>query len=72
MSRHRSLLTFCLLSLLATGCARVKPWQRGTLADPLMNRGRDPMGLAYSEHMYFSREGTHGGAGVGGGGCGCN
>jgi len=30
------------------------------------------MGLAYSEHMYFSREGTHGGAGVGGGGCGCN
>ena len=72
MPRPRPLLLLGLLCLMATGCARVKPWQRGTLADPLMNRGRDPMGLAYSEHMFFSREGTHGGAGVGGGGCGCN
>ncbi|HAB18327.1 MAG TPA: DUF4266 domain-containing protein [Verrucomicrobiota bacterium] len=58
--------------LLLAGCTAVKPWERGTLADPLMNRGRDPLGLALTEHMYFSREATSGGEGVGGGGCGCN
>ncbi|MBN9689499.1 MAG: DUF4266 domain-containing protein [Verrucomicrobia bacterium] len=56
----------------ASGCSSVKPWERGTLADPLMNRDRDPLGLALAEHMYFSREATSGGQGVGGGGCGCN
>jgi hypothetical protein len=56
----------------ASGCSSVKPWERGVLADPLMNRDRDPLGLALAEHMYFSREATSGGAGVGGGGCGCN
>jgi hypothetical protein len=56
----------------ASGCSSVKPWERGVLADPLMNRDRDPLGLALAEHMYFSREATSGGQGVGGGGCGCN
>lgn len=56
----------------ASGCSSVKPWERGALASPLMDRDRDPLGLAMTEHMYFSREATSGGAGVGGGGCGCN
>ena len=56
----------------ASGCSSVKPWERGALANPLMNRDRDPLGLALAEHMYFSREATTGGQGVGGGGCGCN
>ncbi len=56
----------------ASGCSSVKPWERGDLASPLMNRDRDPLGLALAEHMYFSREATSGGQGVGGGGCGCN
>lgn len=55
-----------------TGCAQVKPWQRGALADVTMRPDRDPVGLALSEHMYFSREAASGGRGVGGGGCGCN
>ena len=55
-----------------TGCRSVKPWERGTLADPVMQADRDPLGVALSEHVYFSREEASGGRGVGGGGCGCN
>ncbi len=63
-----------LLSAIAAGvgCANVKPWQRGTLADPVMRADRDPVGSAFDEHIYFSREAATGGRGVGGGGCGCN
>lgn len=55
-----------------TGCQHVKPWQRGTLADPIMRADRDPLGTAQNEHINFSREAASGGRGVGGGGCGCN
>jgi hypothetical protein len=55
-----------------TGCQHVRPWQRGTLADPIMRADRDPLGTGESEHVYFSREDASGGRGVGGGGCGCN
>ena len=61
-----------LLLLGATGCTTVKPWERGTLADRTMRPDRDPLALASDEHIYFSREATMGGRGVGGGGCGCN
>lgn len=60
------------LLLLVNGCANVKPWQRGTLADYTMRPDRDPLGLAFFEHTWFSREAAAGGRGVGGGGCGCN
>ncbi len=55
-----------------SGCANVKPWQRGTLSDLTMRADRDPVGDAFAEHIYFSREAASGGRGVGGGGCGCN
>ena len=55
-----------------SGCANVKPWQRGTLADYTMRPDRDPLGLGFLEHTWFSREAATGGRGVGGGGCGCN
>ena len=58
--------------LLNTGCANVKPWQRGTLSDYTMRADRDPLGVAQAEHVWFSREAANGGRGVGGGGCGCN
>jgi Domain of unknown function (DUF4266) len=71
--RHRlALLAIAALSLLSTGCQTVKPWQRGSLSDPIMRPDRDPIGLALSEHVWFSREAAAGGRGVGGGGCGCN
>jgi hypothetical protein len=56
----------------AAGCANVKPWQRSTLSERIMQPDRDPVGIALSEHVYFSREAASGGRGVGGGGCGCN
>jgi hypothetical protein len=68
-------IRFLLLLALAgaaTGCANVKPWQRGTLADVTMRPDRDPIGVAMGEHVLFSREAASGGRGVGGGGCGCN
>jgi hypothetical protein len=64
--------TVALLAALAAGCAAVKPWQRGTLADPIMQAGRDPLGQAMIDHVWFSREAATGGQSVGGGGCGCN
>jgi len=66
------LLSLLALGLLTSGCQTVKPWQRGALADPIMRSDRDPLGLALSEHVWFSREAVSGGRGVGGGGCGCN
>ena len=67
-----TLFALVALCLLSTGCQTVKPWQRGTLSDPIMRPDRDPIGLAMSEHVWFSREAAMGGRGVGGGGCGCN
>ena len=70
-----------LLGLVAvslfSGCAsaslvRVKPWERATLTGYAMRPDRDPLYMAMAEHIYFSRETSTGGRGVGGSGCGCN
>jgi hypothetical protein len=61
-----------LIVCAGNGCANVQPWQRGALADPIMQTDRDAVGLSMAEHMWFSREAAEGGRGVGGGGCGCN
>jgi hypothetical protein len=55
-----------------TNAVRVKPWERGLLADPTMDPNRDPLATEMIEHVYFSREAAAGGRGVGGAGCGCN
>jgi hypothetical protein len=55
-----------------TGCTTVKPWQRGYLADPIMQPDRYPITAEQIDHVYFSREAASGGRTVGGGGCGCN
>jgi hypothetical protein len=66
-----------VLCALAGGCTsaqltRVQPWERAELASYPMRPDRDPLASAMSEHIYFSREATSGGRGVGGAGCGCN
>ena len=76
----RRLALFAFLGLSAAllcGCAtmqpvRVRPWERGALADETMNADRDPLGASMIEHVHFSREAASGGRGVGGSGCGCN
>lgn len=69
------LLVVMLLSLLFTGCAaleRVHPWEREVLADPIMQLEPDPQEAALDEHIFSTREGSAGGSGAAGGGCGCN
>jgi len=64
-------LAFIVLSLSACTTS-VKPWERGTLAKPEMQWVSDPADFALGNHIYFSKEGSTGGALVVGGGCGCN
>ena len=50
----------------------VQPWEKGMLAKPEMIFDEDALDAAFVEHTYSSKEAAFGGAGVGGGGCGCN
>lgn len=71
--RHFFLLS--LSPLLFVGCSfkDVKPWEKETLAKPIMQFGGIHGAVSkYESHVYFSKEAARGGAGVGGGGCGCN
>ena len=63
-----------LLFTLLTGCAvEVQPWQKEALAsDAMREDDGNRLQRAFKEHIYFSKEGSRGGQGVGGGGCGCN
>ncbi len=53
-------------------CSSVNPWERGFLAKPEMAWTPDSLRWQLQEHIYFSKEGSSGGYGAGGGGCGCN
>lgn len=58
----------------AAGCEtfQVRPWDRDLLARPEMQLDPNPILRGIDDHIYFSKEGSTGGADVGGGGCGCN
>ena len=73
-SKITLILTLAGLAGLFSGCTttHVKPWERSTLADYTMRPDRDPLHNMMFEHIYFSREASSGGRGVGGSGCGCN
>lgn len=58
--------------LASAGCVTVKPQQRSVLADPIMQFEGDPQASAQLRHAIDNREGSYGGSGVSGGGCGCN
>jgi hypothetical protein len=60
-----------VLAALAS-CVTVKPQQRAVLADPIMRFDGDPQAAAQLRHAIDNREGSYGGSGVSGGGCGCN
>ena len=61
--------------LLLSGCSvkDVQPWEKETLAKQTMttNAGNTLI-TKFENHIYFSKEGSKGGGGVAGGGCGCN
>jgi hypothetical protein len=71
MTRLTTLLTLAALAAL-TGCAAVKPWEREVLARPDMQPDSNALDASLDDHIHFSKEGTSGGRGFGGGGCGCN
>lgn len=68
----KSLLIILLLPLAGCSLETVKPWDRDLLAEDKMLPTPDPVESALDEHIYYSKEGSFGGQGVGGGGCGCN
>jgi hypothetical protein len=76
MKRRRILLASgtCLIFVLC-GCANVhppQPWEKAELARNVMKLDTDPLETGFFSHVYFSKEDSKGGDGVGGGGCGCN
>jgi Domain of unknown function (DUF4266) len=74
MSAHLRGLLAALACLAFAGCANlgVKPWEREVLARDDMQPDANQIDNAFDDHIYFSKEGTSGGRGFGGGGCGCN
>lgn len=60
------------IALCASGCATVKPYERETLAREDMQFEGNADATAGEEHATAYREGSAGGFGQGGGGCGCN
>jgi len=72
--RNRQLLILVTLLCVAplASCVTVKPQQRAVLADPIMQFDGDPQSAAQLRHAIDNREGSYGGGGVSGGGCGCN
>lgn len=61
-----------LAGLVGCSVPKVQAWDKQDLAKPEMALDPDRLEGRYSDHIYFSREGTGGGWSIGGGGCGCN
>jgi hypothetical protein len=66
------LLAFFFLGVVMAGCVTVRPEQRSVLADPTMRFEGDELAQGQKKHALDNREGSTGGGGVSGGGCGCN
>ncbi|MDH4227893.1 MAG: DUF4266 domain-containing protein [Deltaproteobacteria bacterium] len=66
------ILALFAVAATAAGCASVKPWEKERLADPIMQFDYNKEEKAVRDHFLGTREGSAGGFGVSGGGCGCN
>ena len=60
------------LSIAASACAHVSPWEREDLARIESDNARHAAARDYEAHFWNVREGMVGGTGAPGGGCGCN
>ena len=74
MAWRSSSSVFLVLALLAAGCGRnaVRASEKEFLADQVMVFDDDGQEAAADEHVLTNREGSAGGRGSKGGGCGCN
>jgi Domain of unknown function (DUF4266) len=71
--KSRWLVALSVLSALCSGCAsNVQAWQKGEFAKESMSLKANALEQRFASHSYDSREASHGGGAVGGGGCGCN
>ncbi len=70
--RRAGLWLLLLVGVMAVGCARVQPYERGRLAQPDMQIVDEGDLDGGPEHALDYREGSAGGVGGNGGGCGCN
>jgi uncharacterized protein (TIGR03382 family) len=72
VARRRKGLAALIALATAAGCVHVRPRQRETLARKNMKFAPDPTEDELDLHMQEAREGSSGGYGSSGGGCGCN
>ena len=69
----RALGFLAVASFLATtACSGAQPYERAKLAKSKMQLVLDPDAALLEQHVYEYREGSAGGYGAQGGGCGCN
>ena len=61
-----------VLSLASCGRNAVRASEKEFLADQIMIFDDDPQEASADEHVLSNREGSAGGGGARGGGCGCN
>jgi hypothetical protein len=67
------LIGLCAVIAVLAGCSLgVDVWERDILANTEMQFDNDAVNHSLDDHIYFSKEGSSGGRGFGGGGCGCN
>ncbi len=59
------------VAFIVFSCAVVKPWERQKLADPIMEPESQFAKQKLDEKFFSTREGSMGGSGGIGGGCGC-
>lgn len=73
LTRHNlfRLFHFAIVVTLWSGCAEVKPWQKGNLIKPVMVFDSDPLHSRFTRHMHESKEAASGGYGISVVGCGC-
>jgi hypothetical protein len=65
-------IALTLMTISACSSMGIQPWERDLLAKDSMQLVPDYLDNFMDEHIYFSKEASSGGQGVGGGGCGCN
>lgn len=66
------LLALGMVSVSACSISPPKPWERDLMARPDMSMDGDLLERRFQQQIYTSKENSSGGAGVAGGGCGCN
>ncbi len=73
-SQSIRLIAIMLMAITISACSSmgIQPWERDLLAKDSMQLVPDYLDSFIDEHIYFSKEASSGGQGVGGGGCGCN